>query len=100
GITANIKSKEHAINALIHAKSIANEVIIEKHIPGDDYRFLIINYKLVAVSKRTPAMVIGDSRSTVRQLIEHVNSDPNRGEGHEKDRKSTRLNSSHVKISY
>jgi cyanophycin synthetase len=84
GITTNINSKEQAVNALIQAKRISDGVIIEKYINGDDYRFLVINYKLAAVSKRTPAMVTGDGRSTIEQLIHQVNSDPNRGEGHEK----------------
>jgi cyanophycin synthetase len=44
----------------------------------------VINYKLVAVAKRTPAMVIGDGFSTIQKLIDAVNSDPERGEGHEK----------------
>ena len=49
-----------------------------------DYRFLVINYKLEAVARRTPAMIIGDDHSTIQQLIDKVNSDPERGEGHEK----------------
>jgi cyanophycin synthetase len=84
GITTNVQTREQALNALIHAKQISDEVIIEQHINGEDYRFLVINFKLAAVSKRTPAMVTGDGLSTIRQLIDQINSDPNRGDGHEK----------------
>lgn len=84
GITTNIRSKEQALNALIQARSISDNVIIEKHIHGDDYRFLVINYKLAAVSKRTPAMVTGDGKSTIRELIDEVNGHPDRGYDHEK----------------
>lgn len=84
GITTKILSKEQALKAFFIAKDIADDVIVERSIKGYDYRFLVINYKLVAVAKRTPAMVIGDDHSTIQQLIDETNSDPNRGEGHEK----------------
>lgn len=84
GITTNVRTLEEAIAAFHLAKEVSKGVIIEEFIEGMDYRFLMINYKLVAVAKRTPAMVIGDGFSTIRQLIDQTNADPNRGEGHEK----------------
>lgn len=84
GITTNIKTPEEALAAFRVAKEISDGVIIEEFIQGLDYRFLVINYKLVAVAKRTPAMVMGDGSSTIQQLIDQTNRDPNRGEGHEK----------------
>ncbi|MDP1801775.1 MAG: cyanophycin synthetase [Bacteroidota bacterium] len=84
GITTNIQTLEHAIKAFQIAKTVSNEIIIEKYIEGDDYRFLLVNYKLVAVAKRTPAMIMGDGVSSIQQLIDQTNADPNRGEGHEK----------------
>jgi cyanophycin synthetase len=59
-------------------------VIVEKYITGYDHRILVINYKFVAAAKRTPASVVGDGKSTIRELIDKVNSDPRRGYGHEK----------------
>jgi cyanophycin synthetase len=49
-----------------------------------DFRFLVINYKLEAVARRTPAMVIGDNKSSIEELILKINNDPERGEDHEK----------------
>jgi cyanophycin synthetase len=83
GITTNILTKEQAITALHIAKNISRDVIVERFITGQDYRFLVVNYKLVAVAKRTPAMVMGDGKQTIAQLIEETNKDPRRGEGHE-----------------
>ena len=83
GITTNITTVEQAIAAFNVAKSISKEVIVEEFIQGSDYRFLVINYKLVAVAKRTPAMVMGDGKLTVAALIEQTNKDPKRGDGHE-----------------
>jgi cyanophycin synthetase len=84
GISTNISSKEKAVAAFEKAQEISKKVIVERFIKGIDFRFLVINYKLEAVSRRTPAMIIGDEKSTIAQLIEQVNKDPNRGEGHEK----------------
>ena len=38
--------------------------------------------KVVAAARREPPHVIGDGTHSVRQLVEQVNSDPRRGEGH------------------
>jgi len=84
GITINIKNWDDAVKAMHEAKKISNSVIVEKYITGDDYRLLVINYKLVAAALRTPAHVIGDGIQTIQQLIDVVNSDPRRGYGHEK----------------
>jgi cyanophycin synthetase len=83
GITTNICSAEVAREAFKIANGISSEVIVERFIEGFDFRFLLVNYKLVAVARRTPAMIIGDGYSTVKQLIDEVNADPRRGEGHE-----------------
>ena len=83
GITVNINTYEEAIEAFHAAKLVSQKVIVEKFITGEDYRLLVINHKLIAAAKRTPAHVIGDGKSTVKQLIDEVNSDPRRGYGHE-----------------
>jgi len=84
GITINIKNWEDALVGFEAAKKISRSVIVEKFITGDDYRLLVINYRLVAAAKRTPAHVVGDGKSTIQELIDKVNEDPRRGYGHEK----------------
>jgi cyanophycin synthetase len=59
-------------------------VIVEQYFKGRDHRILVINDELVAVAERVPARVIGDGKSTIHALIEQVNADPRRGEGHSK----------------
>ena len=84
GITTDINSMEEALIAFKEAKEISRLVIVEKFITGEDYRLLVINHKLVAAAKRTPAHVIGDGKSTVQELVDEVNKDERRGYGHEK----------------
>jgi cyanophycin synthetase len=84
GITANINNWDDAVVAFAAAKKVSNSVIVEKYIVGEDFRLLVINYKLVAAAKRTAAHVKGDGKSSIQQLIDKVNEDPRRGYGHEK----------------
>lgn len=83
GITVNIKNLEDATVAFHAAKNVSPKVIIEKYITGEDYRLLVINNVLVAAAKRSPAHIIGDGKSTIKELVDEVNNDPRRGYGHE-----------------
>ena len=83
GITVNIKNYDDALVAFRAAKTVSHKIIIEKYITGEDYRLLVINNVLVAAAKRTPAHVIGDGQSTIKELVEEENKDPRRGYGHE-----------------
>tara|TARA_R110000868_G_scaffold37111_12_gene131580 strand:+ start:270 stop:2921 length:2652 start_codon:yes stop_codon:yes gene_type:complete len=84
GITANLNNWEDTLVAFEAAKEVSRSVIVERYIVGEDYRLLVIDYKLVAAAKRTPAGVTGNGKSTIQELIVEVNSDPRRGYGHEK----------------
>jgi cyanophycin synthetase len=83
GITTDIQNFEDAVKAFHVAQKISRSVIVERHIKGHDFRFLVINYQLVAVAKRTPAAVHGNGSSTIQELIDESNKDPRRGTGHE-----------------
>ena len=84
GITTQLTTLNEAQKGFYDAQKISENVIVERFIPGNDYRFLVINYKLAAVAKRTPALILGNGISTIEELITKTNSDPNRGEGHQK----------------
>ncbi len=84
GATINVKDWEGAVEALNIAKRISRAVIVEKYITGFDHRILLVNYKFIAAARRTPAMITGDGKLTIQQLIDQVNSDSRRGYGHEK----------------
>ncbi len=83
GITIDIRTKEEAEAAYDAAKTISRTVIVERYYVGRDHRVLVVDHKVVAVAERVPAHVVGDGRSTIEQLVEQTNQDPNRGEGHE-----------------
>ncbi len=82
GVTVNIVTREHLNIAYAAAAEISSEVLVERFIPGSDFRMLVVGNQLVAAARREPPQVIGDGVHTVRELVERVNSDPRRGEGH------------------
>ncbi|MEG3436999.1 cyanophycin synthetase [Pannus brasiliensis CCIBt3594] len=84
GITIDVNSRPEAEEAydLASAASKTRSVIVERFYRGSDHRVLVINGKVAAVAERIPAHVVGDGRSTIEELIEITNQDPNRGEGH------------------
>jgi cyanophycin synthetase len=84
GVTINVKTWGETLKAFKRAKVFSEQVIVEKYYPGEDYRLLVINYKLAAAAHRVPARVKGDGILTVKSLIEKANRNPMRGESHEK----------------
>ena len=82
GVTVNIQTVDHLTIAYRAAVAISEEVMVERFIPGYDFRLLVVGDKLVAAARRDPPHVIGDGVHTVRQLVDQVNQDPRRGDGH------------------
>ncbi|WP_419342583.1 cyanophycin synthetase [Achromobacter sp. PD1] len=82
GVAVNIESRERVIQAFEVAEEISSEVIVERYIPGHDFRLLVVGGALVAASRRDPPQVTGDGVQTIRQLVDQVNADPLRGDGH------------------
>jgi len=58
-------------------------VLMEEMCEGSDYRLLVVNGKFIAAARRSPPTVVGDGLSTIESLIESLNQDPRRGDGHE-----------------
>ena len=85
GITTNIIAPGDLEEAYKNAFKICDDVLVERFLDGFDFRILVINGKFTAAAKREPAFVIGDGTSTIKELIEEENKDPNRGFGHEKN---------------
>ncbi|GAA2497945.1 cyanophycin synthetase [Winogradskya humida] len=58
------------------------DVVVERQLPGCDYRVLVVAGEVVAAAERIPAHVVGDGESTIEQLVAATNADPRRGTGH------------------
>jgi cyanophycin synthetase len=82
GVTTNLTTREQVVAAYEAAIKEGESVLVETYAPGDDYRLLVIGDRLVAAARREPAQVVGDGCSTIRQLVDEVNRDPRRSDGH------------------
>mgnify|MGYP000703365172 FL=1 len=82
GVAVNLSSREQVMAGFAAAAEISDDVIVERFIPGHDFRLLVVGNQLVAAARRDPPNVIGDGEHSIRALVEQVNSDPRRGEGH------------------
>jgi cyanophycin synthetase len=81
GVSVNITDRA-AFDAAYATAERYGTVMVEKFLPGHDYRLLVVGNKLVAAARREPPLVVGDGKHTVRQLVDLVNADPRRGTGH------------------
>lgn len=84
GISIDIRNWEEAETAYDRAREVSRALIVERYYVGRDHRVLVVDGKVVAVAERVPAHVVGNGKSTIEELIEETNKDPNRGEGHDK----------------
>ncbi|WP_144638900.1 cyanophycin synthetase [Bordetella genomosp. 13] len=82
GVAVNIDTRERVFQAYEAASEISSDVIVERYIPGHDFRLLVVGSQLVAAARRDPPKVTGDGVHSIRQLVEQVNADPLRGDGH------------------
>ncbi|MDD2608126.1 MAG: cyanophycin synthetase [Giesbergeria sp.] len=81
GVTVNITERAQLDDAYRVAEEYGT-VMVERFLPGHDYRLLVVGDHLVAAARREPPQVLGDAIHTVRELVDLVNLDPRRGEGH------------------
>jgi cyanophycin synthetase len=82
GVASNIETRELVLASYAAAREISADVMVEKYLPGHDFRLLMIDGKLVAAARRDPPHIIGDGEHCIRDLVQQVNSDPRRSEGH------------------
>jgi cyanophycin synthetase len=82
GVTVNITTKDHLTKAYAIATEFRDDILVERYMPGNDFRLLVVGDKLVAAARRDPPKVVGDGIQTVSELVAQVNLDPRRGSGH------------------
>jgi len=88
GVTVGVSDEEGLVQAIRYAikKSESTEgecsILVQQMVSGDEYRFLVLKDKVIAVATRRPPTVVGDGTSTIEELINEKNKDSRRGEKH------------------
>ncbi|MEN9688333.1 MAG: Cyanophycin synthetase [Pseudomonadota bacterium] len=81
GVALDLRSREDIEAAFTVAQREGTEVMVERFIPGEEHRLLVVGNRVVAASRGETAKITGDGVHTVEELIElQINSDPRRGE--------------------
>jgi glutamate--cysteine ligase len=75
-------SEEEILEAFKIAFKYDKTVLLEEFIKGKEYRFLVIEDKVVGILHRVPANVVGDGMKSIRELVDIKNQDPLRGYGY------------------
>lgn len=87
GVVVGINTIEDAKEAYEFAQKAINQklrqdwqkkIMIQEQVAGEDYRLLVIDGKLEVATKRIPAFITGDGKSSIEELINQTNSDPQR----------------------
>ncbi len=60
--------------AFENAKKLSEQILIEKHVPGNDYRLQIVNGEVHGILERVPGGVTGDGKSSILELMIEQNN--------------------------
>lgn len=83
GVSLELMDEASVVAAFHVAKQQSGgSVIVEKFIPGNEHRLLVVGKQVVAAARGESAWVVGDGVSSVTTLVDQqLNTDPRRGTG-------------------
>lgn len=84
GVLSLIDDEQTLRSSYEQACVLSDAIMVEKFIPGNDYRIHTLNGKAYRIRKRTPGGVIGDGISTITELLGQLNRDPRRAHADER----------------
>ena len=86
GVSLNLMTEAdvHTAYAIASEEGDSSAVLVERFIPGNEHRLLVVGQKVVAAARGESLWVLGDGSATVAQLCDsQINTDPRRGESEE-----------------
>lgn len=75
GVISNIQNEKEFQEALKYVRYELNykKIIVEDYFPGKDLRVYVVDGEVIAITKRIPANVVGDGKSSIEKLIREKN---------------------------
>ncbi|MFX4324661.1 hypothetical protein ABTA53_18785, partial [Acinetobacter baumannii] len=70
GVSAELTPREEVATAYELARRYSKYVLVERFIPGNEHRLLVVGKQMVAAVAGETVWITGDGRSTVRQLLD------------------------------
>ena len=84
GVTTHIATPRECRQAIALASLLSEEILIERLVPGECYRVLVLDGKVLHASRRRGIRVTGDGRATVAELLGRI-----RGGAEDRDAQAT-----------
>jgi len=84
GVSLDLQTEKEVLAAfeLAFRKGNGSAVIVEKYIPGNEHRLLVVGKKMVAAAAGETLWVTGDAVHNIDELTDlQINTDPRRGSG-------------------
>lgn len=81
GVTWNIDS-EHKLKeaiALLKKNNTEEKILVEEMFTGDEFRVLVFDKKVISCVKKIPASLIGNGKSTIKELVASFNMKRKKG---------------------
>ncbi len=72
GISVDLSEPTEIKVAIDAAATVADTVLMEEMVAGQDVRIIVIDYKVVAAATRQPPRIVGDGQHTIVQLIDKL----------------------------
>jgi cyanophycin synthetase len=80
GVFINLTTREQVESAFQTASTEGEGVMVERFIPGNDHRLLVVGGELIAASRGDHAVVTGNGTDTIGMLVDsQLNTNPLRG---------------------
>lgn len=84
GVSLDLMTEDDVRAAYVAAEREGSGVIVERCIPGEEHRLLIVGGRMVAATRGQTTQVVGDGIHNMQQLVDlQLNTDPRRGEEEE-----------------
>jgi len=80
GVFINLTTREQVESAFQTAATEGDGVMVERFIPGNDHRLLVVGGELIAASRGDHAVITGNGTDTIAVLVDtQLNTNPLRG---------------------
>ena len=75
GVKTNLRTAESVSRAFLAVSKFSQQVLVEKHVPGRDYRIQVVNGEVLGILEKVPGGVIGNGKDSVQILLERQNQE-------------------------
>jgi cyanophycin synthetase len=74
GVSVALRTMREVARGFRRAACYSDDILIEEHVTGDDYRVLVFDGECLSVVQRVRPHVVGNARDTVGALIDRENA--------------------------